>query len=54
MKLALIRDVLDVVLDEGTAARDRPMRGAGGFEVLHDEAGERSAAAAAKPRKRGR
>ena len=28
MKLALIRDVLDVVLDEGTAARDRPMRGA--------------------------
>ena len=31
MKLALIRDVLDVVLREGTEARDRPMRGAGGF-----------------------
>ena len=56
MKLALIRDVLDVVLREGTEARDRPMRGAGGFAVLYDEAGERSAAAAAaaKPRKRGR
>ena len=53
MKMALIRDVLDVVLREGTEANNSPMEPAGGFAVLHDEALERAAAAAA-PKQTGK
>ena len=49
MKLALIRDVLDVRLDEHGDARPA-VRGAGGFEVAPRQAGSGAAAAAAKPR----
>ena len=55
MKLALIRDVLDVVAARGHGGARRPMRGAGLRGALR-RGGERfaAAAAAAKPRKRGR